>query len=57
VKLVCPTTGKQVIGSLERALVIAARIERQLPGLSYRPYRCKFCGWWHLTKQPSRRAA
>lgn len=57
-KIVCPYTGKQVYGTLERALVFAAKISTQ-EGTPYRPYQCKpsppGCGWWHLTSKPVHR--
>jgi hypothetical protein len=52
----CPRTDKIVYGSRNRALMIAAQVERNT-GVVYRVYQCEFCSWWHLTSKPWRRAA
>jgi predicted RNA-binding Zn-ribbon protein involved in translation (DUF1610 family) len=53
-RLTCPTTGKQVFGTVERATAIAARVSAH-EGRPYRPYRCPHCGWLHLTSKPVER--
>jgi hypothetical protein len=52
-KLICPWTGKQVYGTIERALVFAAKISSQ-EGRTYRPYKCNRCGCYHLSSKPNR---
>jgi hypothetical protein len=56
VKIVCPHTGKQVYGTARRARICAARISTR-EGRPYRPYRCPFCHWWHLTSRSAGRKA
>jgi hypothetical protein len=53
VKVTCSWTGKQAYGSLERALVFAAKISTQ-EGKPYRPYKCNRCGCFHLSSKPNR---
>jgi hypothetical protein len=53
VKITCSWTGKQAYGSIERALMFAAKISAQ-EGRPYRPYKCNRCGCYHLSSKPNR---
>jgi hypothetical protein len=52
-KVTCSWTGKQAYGTLERALIFAAKISTQ-EGRAYRPYLCPRCGCYHLSSKPLR---
>lgn len=45
-----PCADKLAYDSKEQALAAAATLEWQR-GSSLRPYRCRYCGLWHLTSQ------
>jgi hypothetical protein len=53
-RIVCEPTGKQVYGTLGRALFYRAQVSARM-GVPYRVYQCPHCGYWHLTRHPYHR--
>lgn len=50
----CTRTSKRCYRSQFEAVIGAAKIR---PGYGrLRPYKCGYCGWWHLTHQQKRGA-
>lgn len=54
IRIRCGPTGKQVYGTLGRALFFRARASAAM-GVPYRVYQCPHCGYWHLTRAPFHR--
>jgi hypothetical protein len=47
----CVRSGKSAFGTRELAEARAFRVA-QTTKVQLRPYRCQYCGCWHLTTKP-----